>query len=307
MRVFVTGATGFIGREITSRLRAAGHQVRVLARTPGSRGAQALATRAQAQVYPGDVLDASSIYRGLADVDAVLHVVGIISETGSVTFENLHTVATGNVVEAARAAGLKRLLHMSALGTRPGAVSRYHQTKWAAEEAVRNSGLAWTIFRPSLVYGPEDHFVNLFASMSRFSPALPVMGPGRSRFQPVAVEVVAEAFVKALTEPRAIGQTLDLCGPDTLTFRQILQEILAAVQRKRLIVSVPLPLARVQAACLEFFFGRLLRRPPPLNRDQLVMLQEDTVGDPEPARELFNLRQRSFAEGVRRYLRGNTF
>ena len=153
-------------------------------------------------------------------MDAVIHLVGIISEAGDQTFENVHTRGTQNLVHAARRAGVKRLLHMSALGTRPNAVARYHQSKWAAEEIVRESGLEWTIFRPSIIYGPDDGFVNLFAKISRFSPLVPIVGNGQTKFEPVPVEAVAHAFVKGLTEPKAIGSAFDLCGPSTLTLNE---------------------------------------------------------------------------------------
>lgn len=191
---------------------------------------------------------------------------------------------------------------MSALGTRPNARSRYHQTKWAAEEEVRNSGLDFTIFRPSLIYGPEDDFVNLFARMARWSPVLPVMGSGSARLAPILVAEVARGFVGALNHPAAVGRTFDLCGTETLTFPEILRTILRVMNRRRWLVHAPLGLARVQAATLEFAFGTLLGKPPPLNRDQIIMLQEDNVGDPAPAQSLFGLRTTTFADGIRAFL-----
>jgi len=305
VKVLVTGATGFVGREILRQLRAAGHSIRNLARDPQSQRALEAATRHGAEVFPGDVLDVSSLPGGLAGVDAVIHLVGIISEAGRSTFENIHTRGTENVVAATRAAGVKRLAHMSALGTRPNAASRYHQTKWAAEEIIRRSGLAWTIFRPSIIHGANDGFVNLFARTSRLSPWLPVMGSGESKFQPVPVEVVAACFVKSLSEPRAIGQTYDLCGTEVLTLEQILDLILIVTGRRRWKLHLPWWLVRAQAAFLEGVFPRLLGKPPPLNRDQLIMLREDNVGDPEPAMELFGLRPGPFREGIGRYLGRN--
>jgi NADH dehydrogenase len=301
-RVFVSGATGFVGQEVVRRLRQTGDSVWVLARKPDSEEARQLVSQYEVEVHAGDVLNAASLAGGFKGIDAIIHLVGIISEVGASTFENIHVHGTENVVRAAQEAGVKRFVHMSALGTRPNAVSRYHQTKWAAEEFVLRSGLDFTIFCPSLIFGPRDQFVNLFSKMSRFSPVLPVMGKGTAHFQPVSVQVVAEAFVRALEEPRAIGQTFDLCGPDTLTFPEILDEILTVTKRKRLKVRVPLPLARFQAAALEFVFPLLLRKAPPLNRDQLVMLEEGNVGNAKPANEILKLEQTGFQEGIS-YLR----
>lgn len=302
MQVLVTGGTGFVGRAVLAALAETPHRARVLVRRPESPRARDLATRWRVEIAAGEVLDPASLRAAMSGCEAVIHLVGIISEVGRNTFENAHTRATQNVVEAARAAGVTRLVHMSALGTRPGAVSRYHQTKWAAEEAVRASGLAWTIFRPSLIYGPGDQFTNLFARLARWSPVLPVMGPGRARLQPVAVEAVARAFVRALTEPAAVGRTFDLCGPEPLTFDEVLDAILAVTGRRRVKLHLPLPLARLAARGLELIFPRLLGRPAPFNRDQLVMLQEDNVGDPAPARALFDLPAESFRTGLSRYL-----
>ena len=302
MRIFLTGATGFVGQEIAIQLRSAGHPLAILARDPNSRRARELLSRCQAEVHTGDVQNPASLEPALRGTDAVVHLVGIISEVGRSTFENVHVRGTENVVAAARNTGVRRFIHMRALGTRPSAVSRYHQTKWAAEEIVRQSGLDFTIFRPSLIFGARDHFVNLFARIIRLSPVVPVMGTGRSRFQPVAVESVAAAFVRALSEPRSLGRTFDLCGPDTLTLPAMLDATMAASGRKRWKVPVPLPVARCQAAVLEFIFPRLLRRAPPLNRDQLVMLEEDNVGDAQPADELFGLTPVPFREGIGKYL-----
>lgn len=317
MKVLVTGATGFVGREIVRQLIAAGHEVRIIARNAG-RGRLSVHTVAPRiqdgaqrtdapypapEVIVGNVLQTDSLRGGAEGCDAVIHLVGIISEIGEQTFENVHLRATQNVLAEARRAGVKRWIQMSALGTRPNAASRYHQTKWSAEEAVRASGLDWTILRPSLIYGPEDHFVNLFARMARWSPVLPVMGSGKSLLQPVNVENVARCFAGALTEPRSIGQTLDVCGPERLTFNQVLDAILVGLGKRRLKLHLPLPLARIQAALLETIFPLLLRRAPPLNRDQLLMLQEDNVGDPMATEELFHLSQPRFAADIGRYVR----
>src|SRR5437879_1854498 len=173
MKVFVTGATGFVGEDIVRQLHGAGHSIRILVRDPNSRHAQEAISRYGAAIHPCNVLDARSLEGALSGCKAVIHLVGIISEVGQNTFENVHTRGTQNMVTAAQQAGVRRFVQMSALGTRPDAVSPYHQTKWAAEELVRRSGLQFTVFRPSLIYGRRDHFVNLFAKIIRFSPVVP--------------------------------------------------------------------------------------------------------------------------------------
>jgi uncharacterized protein YbjT (DUF2867 family) len=303
MKVFVTGASGFVGEEILRQLQQSGHSIRLLARHPQSPHVQTLAARYGAEVHPGNVLDGGSLPDGLKGCDAVIHLVGIISEVGESTFENVHTRGTQNIVTATREVGIKRYVHMSALGTRPNAVSRYHQSKWAAEEIVRNSTLDYTLFRPSIIYGPHDHFVNLFARMARFSPVLPIMGDGKSKMQPVHVADVATCFVKALDEPKSTGQTYDLCGGEVLSFEEILDAICAVTGRNRLKLHLPLGIAKIQASVMEFIFPRLLGVPSPLNRDQLIMLDEDNVGNPKPANNLFGTKPISFREGIAAYLK----
>ncbi len=301
MNVLVTGGTGFVGGHIVHELQRVGHRVYLLTRNPHSRSA--LETGAEIRV--GNILDATSLARACDGMDAVIHLVGIISEVGEQTFENVHTRGTEIIVSAAKKAGVKRFVHMSALGTRPNAVARYHKSKWDAEEIVRASGLDWTIFRPSIIYGPGDGFVNLFAKMIRRSPIVPIIGSGRSKLQPVPVESVASAFVKSLGETRAIEQTYDLCGEGTFTFNELIDEILKVIQRRRFKLHIPLAVARCQAAFLEFLFARLLRRAPPLNRDQIIMLQEDNVGNPGPTNALFGLKPTSFREAIAVYI-GNS-
>ena len=244
MKVFLTGATGFIGGEILRRLHEAGHSTRLLVRNPDSRRVQELVSRYRSEEHAGDISDPASLEGAVEGVDAVIHLVGIISEVGHRSFELVHTRGTRNVIEATKRAGVKRFVHMSALGVRADAASRYHQSKWEAEGVVRRSGLNYTIFRPSLVYGSGDRFVNLIARLSKYSPLVPVPGVGRVRFQPISVKVVASAFVAALSEPKSFGQIYDLCGPDPLTLPEIVDEILAATGRKRLKLRVPLGLVR---------------------------------------------------------------
>lgn len=302
MKVLVTGGTGFVGKEILRELHEAGHSIRLLVRNRSSPGAREAISRYASEVREGDILEPGSLPSALQGVEAVIHLVGIIAETGWQTFENVHTRGTQNLIAAAQVFGLKRFIHMSALGTRDNAVSRYHRSKWAAEEAVSRSALDWTIFRPSVIYGPGDQFVNFFARMAKTAPFLPVLGEGRARLQPVAVEDVARCFAGALNEPRSIKQSFDVGGPEFLTMPQILQTILQVTGRKRRIVHMPLGLARGLATFLEYYYRTMNKGAPPLNRDQLLMLQEDNVGDCQWTAEMFELRQFPFSVGIARYL-----
>lgn len=302
MKVLVTGGTGFIGVEVVRQLARQGHQPVLLARDPQSGTSRRLAEEQGSEVRRGNVLHPETL-RGAGDgIGAILHLVGIISEVGEQTFERVHVRATENVLDLARAAGVRRYVQMSALGTRSEAKSRYHQTKWQAEELVRRSGLDFTIFRPSLVYGARDHFVNLYAGIIRWSPVVPLLGRSGALFQPIAVEEVARAFVASLEARESIGQNFDLCGPERLTLAQIVDQVLEVMSRKRLKVRIPAPLARMQAAAADWFYPEILGRAAPLNPDQLAMLEEDNVGDPSPAAQAFGLQLEPFRSGIAKYL-----
>lgn len=291
-RVFVTGATGFVGRAVIQALRAEGHSVRCLVRRGSERDLQGFEAIERVE---GDILGSpAALQADIAGCDTVVHLVGIIREhkTRGITFARLHDQGTRNVVEAAAAAGARRFLHMSALGTRPGARARYHQTKWAGEEAVRSSGLAWTIFRPSVIYGRGDGFLSMLAGMVRRLPVVPVIGDGRQRLQPVPVEHVAAGFARAVTNDASIKQTYDVAGPDPLSMIEVLTAIGAALHRPVRLVRVPLGLIRPAA--------RVLHRLPtfPVTPDQLLMLQEDNTGDPGPFYATFGLTPVPFTRGL---------
>lgn len=296
MNVLITGASGFVGRAVTGEVVRAGHSVRALVRRPPPEDDGPVVW------VPGSILAPEALREAARGCEAVIHLVGIIGEVGDQTFERVHHEGTLRVLEACQSAGVGRWIQMSALGTRPGAASRYHRTKWAAEEAVRGSGLRWTIFRPSVIYGPGDGFVNLFERMSRWSPVLPVIGRGTARLQPVPVESVAQAFARSLDAGTTIGKTYDLCGTDRLTLAEILATILKVTGRGRLRVPVPRAVAQVQARLLEAIFPALLGRAAPLSRDQLRMLDEDNLGDPAPAQRDLGILPVGFEAGLRRFL-----
>lgn len=295
-RIFVTGATGFVGRAVIPALQAHGHAVRCLVRRgsePALRGLEAI------ERVEGDVLSPATLERGLAGCDTVIHLVGIIREQPGrhSTFERIHTQGTVNVLEAAAAAGVRRYLHMSALGSRAGARARYHRSKWAAEEAVRAGAIAWTIFRPSIIYGRGDEFVNLLAGMVGRFPVVPVIGSGQQRLQPVPVEHVAEAFARAVDLPATAKHAYEVGGPEAVTMVRLLALIGQALDRPRVRkLHVPLGLVRPVT--------RVLHRLPgfPLTPDQLLMLEEDNVCDPQPFHATFGLTPMPLAAGLRAML-----
>lgn len=295
MRVLVTGGSGFVGRAVVAGLRAQGVGVRVLAR--GTRGIVE-----GVETVRGSVVDGTGLEEACRGCDAVIHLVGIIAEVGAQTYRRVHVDGTRNLLAAARVAGIRRWVQMSALGTRAGAVAEYHRTKWEAEEMVRASGLDWTIHRPSIVHGSGDGFVVFFARMSRWSPVLPLIGGGGMQFQPIAVEDVATCFVRALGRASTVGKTYDLCGRERFTLREILRQVLEVTGRRRWLLPVPWVVAGMQAWVAEILFARLLGRNPPLNRDQLRMLREDNIGDPGPMMRDYGLDPVPFGAGIRRSL-----
>lgn len=282
-RAFVTGGTGFVGRAVVQALRAEGRAVRCLVRRGSERDLQGFGAIERIE---GDVMSRRSLEQAMAGCDAVIHLVGIIREhpSAGVTFERVHIQGTVNVLEAGAAVGIRRYVHTSALGTRAGARSRYHRTKWAAEEAVRASPVPWTIFRPSIIYGRGDGFVSVLARMIERLPVVPVIGSGRQRLQPVPVAHVAQGVVRALSLDASVKHTYDVGGPEPVTMVDLIDRIAAAMGRRRpLKAHAPLGLVRA--------LTRVLYRFPdyPLTPDQLLMLEEENTCEPGPFYETFGL------------------
>ncbi len=267
----VFGGSGFIGRYVVKRLAAAGHIVRVAVRDPEA----ALFLKpmgAVGQIVPlyAPVTNAADVGRAVQGADMVVNLVGILAERRAGDFQRIHGEGAGIIAKAAAAAGVRRLVQVSAIGADAASPSLYARSKAAGEAAVLAALPQATILRPSVVFGPEDQFFNRFAAMAQIAPCMPVIS-GATRFQPVYVADVADAIAAALLLPEAAGKTYQLGGPQVWTMRELLAWILQQTQRRRPLVAVPAGLARLQATVLERLPGKLL------TRDQLLLLARDNV------------------------------
>jgi NADH dehydrogenase len=246
----------------------------------------------------GDVTSQGNLVQNMNGCDAVINLVGIIREFPGkgVTFERLHVQATANLLAAAQEAGVGRYLQMSALGTRPDAISNYHKTKYRAEELVRASNLEWTIMRPSLIYGPEDSFVNMLAGQLRLVPVMPIIGNGLYRLQPIHGDDVARCFALSLEMAGTIRQTYGICGNDRLRYVDLLDMVAGAIGKS----APPKPQAPL---CLMKLVIPVMQHLPwfPITMDQLQMLIEENICDGE-WKQTFGFEPRGFEEGIREYL-----
>lgn len=287
MRIFLTGATGFVGRNLLAKILSEGHSVRALIRDP-ARTAQLPCENAT--YVPGDIVTGAGL-EAIEGCDAVIHLVGIIVEKGKTSFEAVHHLGTRNVVAAAGKSGIKRFVHMSALGVRADGVSRYQASKWQGEEEVRRSGIPYCILRPSLIFGPGDGFVTQMTDVMRKTPIFrPVPGDGTALYRPVFIGDVSACFALALTREAATNQTVALGGGEELSLNQMLEEIARYAGVRKRAIHIPLPLMFSMAGVAE----RILPRPP-VTMDQLRMLREGSTCDISQMRLIFAIEPRGFA------------
>ncbi len=274
-KVVVVGGSGFVGRHIVARLAGTGDRVVVPTRRRDN--ARHLFLLPTVEVVEADVGDPATLPALARGADAVINLVGILNEAGGATFARAHVDVTRHCIAACAAAGVSRLLQMSALNADTAGPSRYQRSKGEAEAAVRASGLAWTIFQPSVIFGREDAFLNLFARLQRFLPVLALAGAD-VRFQPVFVGDVAECFVRALDLDATVHRAYPLCGPRVYTLRELVRYVGDVADTPRPIVPLGAALGRLQALALELLPGKLM------SRDNLASMEKDSVCDcPFPA------------------------
>jgi len=271
MKVFVTGGTGYVGTIVIKHLLQRGHHVSILQRPNQTHSHDE--SSSQIHRIEGDIFNSSILRSGMEDMDAVIHLVGIIREKPrrGITMNRIHFEGTKNVLDAVNASGVKKYVHMSALGARPDAISNYHQSKWRSEELVKSSGIPYTIFRPSVIFGkggPGANFIGQLVDLVRSSPIVPMIGHGHYPLQPVHVETVGDVFCQALTNETSKNKVYEVGGPEVVTYRVILEAIAVALHKRLRTLSIPMVLMQSLIQVLEHIPGF------PLTQDQLTMLRE---------------------------------
>ncbi|WP_119257370.1 complex I NDUFA9 subunit family protein [Shinella zoogloeoides] len=271
--VTVFGGSGFVGRHVVRALARRGYRIRVAVRRPDLAGfLQPIGGVGQISFVQANLRYRQSVDRAVEGSDHVVNCVGVLFETGRNTFDAVQDFGARAVAEAARAVGAK-LTHISAIGADENSPSTYARTKARGEAAVMRTVPDAVILRPSIVFGPEDGFFNKFAEMSRFAPALPLIGGGHTKFQPVYVNDVAEAVARSVDGTIGRGRVYELGGPEVLTFRQCLETMLRIVDRKRPLVALPFGIASLIGSIASLIpFVK-----PPLTSDQVKLLRSDNV------------------------------
>lgn len=291
--ILVTGATGFLGSHLVRELIAGGYKVRALVRDV--RRGERLESQG-VELVKGDMTDPESLKEVTKGIETVINLVGVISG-GEKVYRAVHTEGTRNLTQAAKENGAKRFIYISANGASKDGATPYFRTKWEAEEEVRKSGLEYTIFRPSVLFGPNDAFVNQLAFGMRIAPVFPVFGSGEYKLQPLFVTDLAQCIVKSITEPKAVNQAIEMGGPDAMTFNEIVDAVAEALGKKVFKLHLPLSLIKLSARLM----GKILKKPP-VSIDQLIMMEQGNICDIARMKEIFGISPTPFKEGIRTYI-----
>ena len=284
--VTVFGGSGFLGRYVVQELAKTGCRVRVAVRMPNNAiHLQTQGSVGQIHAVQANLRYEDSVRRALEGADAAVNLVGILQPSGKQTFEAIQAEGAEVIARAAKDAGARALVHVSAIGADPKSASAYARSKARGEELVRERFIHSVILRPSIVFGTEDEFFNRFAAMARFTPVMPLFGGGKTRFQPVYVGDVAKAVVAGLDGRARAGVPYELGGPSIYTFKEILDMIGDYTNRKRGYISIPFWAAKIQAAFLQMIPGA------PLTIDQVRLLQSDNVVSADAIREARTLKE----------------
>ena len=288
--ILVTGATGYVGRQVVAALASNGHKVRALLRSESR--APVLASHDVELAY-GDVTDPESLRPACDGVEGVVHLVGLVRESGKSTFQRVNYEGTKNVLEAAAAAGVSRFVLAGAIGTTSDPTVPYLHSRWMAEEETKRNPVPHVIVRFSVGFGEGDEFFTVLAAQVKLSPLVPIAGDGKARFQPIAVSDVAKCLAFAHDRDDLTGQTVEVGGPEYFTYEQMVDLVAETLGARIAKVHVPVALVRPAAAMMELLMPR-----PPVTREQLKMLRLDNTTDLDAIEKTFGFEPRSLRDGI---------
>jgi len=294
VNVAVLGGTGFVGHHLVKKLLETNHHLTLLVH----RHLNKEISYDNINVIYGDIETIDSLDKAFENIDVVYHLVGIIAETKDKKFDKTVAEGTKNVVKACIEKGVKKIIYLSALGTSKSAKTKYHQTKYQAEQAIETSGLNFIIYRPSIVYGPGDSFISQLSKIIKWFPFTPVIGSGKYLFQPIFIDDLIQAMVLGLEIPEATGQIIDIAGPEKLEYLKILNIIKKVLRKKRLNFYIPITVMKKIAFCLE-----KIMKPSPITREQLLMMEMGNTGDISTMEKLFSIKPIDLENGLKKYLR----
>jgi len=291
--ILITGGTGFVGQTIIRALLDENVPTRCLARK-GTYHEQFDVS--SLELAWGDITDEVSLEQATQGIDTVIHCVGILQEKGkNITHQKIVVEGTRHLLRACQKSQVKKIIYISGLGTSEKAASKYHKAKWAAECMIRESGLQYVIFRPSVIFGEGDDFLNKFIKMIQFSPFLPVIGDGKYKLQPVSVHDLVNCIHQCVEDETIQNKVFEIGGPQRLEFNEIMDIMLKGAGKRRLKVHIPLVVMKQQVKILEKLPN------PPLTGDQLIMLQTDNVCDNSTIHSTFHLNLTPLSEGLKEY------
>ena len=288
--ILITGSTGFVGRHMVRELCSRSMKVRCLARSSSN---LTTLNELDIEIYYGDVTNQASLEMALQDVEVAVHLVAIIRETRQVTFEGVNFLGTRNLVQAAKKTGLRRLIYMSNLGVVPDPHLPLLYSKWLGEEEVRNSGIDFTIFRPSVIFGKGDGFVTTLSDIIKRLPLVPVIGSGKTKFQLISIEDVTACLVEALHDNKTINQIIPLAGPEHLAYEEIIDLIIQTLKLRRLKIHIPVPIMQAIILIME-----KLSLQAPVTSAQLAMLNSDNITSLDVVEPVFGFKPVALRERI---------
>ena len=268
----IFGAGGFIGKHLIRRLTKLDYRIKVATRNPYLKGyLKPLGNPGQIELFKTNIFNSEEVKQVLKNCDYVINLIGILYETKKQKFNQIHAYFPYLLSNLCNELGIKKIIHISALGVKEKHDSKYMQSKLEGEKNIQERFKSSIILRPSVVFGPEDKFFNTFASFAQFSPILPLIGGGKTKFAPVYVGDIAKAIVKTLEVDNSEPKIYELGGPENYTFKQLMQILLSEIKKKRFLISVPFNVAKFQS-----YFLQILPNPP-LTPDQVEMLKYNNI------------------------------